>query len=132
AVVWLLLAQASPGQTPACAASVDAASPIQRIGAFTNMRFTEEHAYGYTLYLWRSSSCVFGLLLSSQGLAGDTPTGLLERVRYDGKTGALSFRAKLTLGSFSNREYREVPSRDVFEVSGVLTQSALRGSVRHT
>ena len=56
---------------------------IVKIGAFSNMRYDAEHAFGYTAQLWREQNRIFGFLLSSQGLMGDTPTGLLEDVRYE-------------------------------------------------
>ena len=132
AVLWILLAQPPVDRVPACAMPVDAAAPIQKVGVFSNIRYTEEHAYGYSVELWKTPGCVFGLFLSAYGLAGDTPTGLLERVIFDEKTGALSFRARLTTGSFSNREHSNVPSRDIFEFSGTLAASALSGSVRRS
>jgi hypothetical protein len=57
-------------------------NPIVTIGAFTNMRYDGEHAHGYTAELWRERDRIFGFFLSSPGLAGDTPTGLLD-VRFD-------------------------------------------------
>jgi hypothetical protein len=47
---------------------------IHPLGAFSNMRFTEEHAYGYRVDLWWAGPCRFGLFEASEGLSGDTPT----------------------------------------------------------
>src|ERR1700719_513521 len=80
------------------AAFAQAPRPITFVGEFSNMRYTEEHAYGYSVQLWREGSAVFGLLLASEGLAGDTPAGLLEDLKYDPRAGKLSFQAKLTMG----------------------------------
>ncbi len=68
------------------------------VGSFSNMRYTEEHQYGDEIDLWRSGNQIFGHFLHSAGLAGDTPTGLIEDVKYDPKNGNLSFKAKLTMG----------------------------------
>jgi hypothetical protein len=116
---------------PNSASSATNQSPnsIIRIGAFSNMRYTAEHAYGYKAELWREQNRIFGFFLSSQGLIGDTPTGLLEDVRYDPRTGQLSFRTRLTTGSFSNRQFNMVPSRDVFQFRGVLKGKQLRGTL---
>jgi hypothetical protein len=93
------------------------------------MRYTDEHAYGYTAELWREQNRIFGFFLSSQGLMGDTPTGLLEDVRYDPRTGELTFQARLTTGLFSNREFHMVPSRDFFRFKGTLQGRHMIGTL---
>jgi hypothetical protein len=107
-------------------------NPIVKIGAFTNMRYNSEHAYGYTAELWRERDRIFGFFLSSQGLAGDTPTGLLEDVSFDPRTGELAFQARLTTGLFSNRQFHMVPSRDVFRFRGVLRKDQIIGNLEIT
>ena len=109
-------------------AQIAAAARIAEVGAFSNMRFTEEHAYGYTVMLWRAGKCIFGLFESSEGLAGDTPVGELRDVRYDGKKGTLSFSAKLTTGLASVEGGFE-PSRDRFTFDGRLRATRLEGNV---
>jgi len=106
--------------------------PITAVGTYMDMRFTEEHAYGYSVELWRQGDTLFGFLLYSEGLAGDTPTGMLEDVSYDPKSGSLSFSARLTIGLFSNREYHGVPSRDVFRFKGRLTKGRLKGEMERS
>src|SRR5689334_24629497 len=64
--------------------------PIRAIGEFSNMRYTEDHAYGYEVELWRDRDAVIGLLFVSEGLQGDTPTGVLKNVRFNSRTGAMS------------------------------------------
>jgi hypothetical protein len=105
---------------------------IVAIGAFTNMKYDEEHAYGYTAQLWREQDRIFGFFLSSQGLMGDTPTGLLEDVRFDSSSGKISFRARLTTGLFSNRQFHNVPSRDIFRFTGFLKKGRLVGTLEIT
>jgi len=96
-------------------------------GEFSNMRYTEEHAYGYSVQLWREGASVFGLFLASQGLAGDTPTGLLDDLKYDARSGKLSFRTKLTMGT----DARQEPTHDLFEFDGTLTAQAVSGVLKH-
>ena len=103
--------------------------PIVKVGAFSSMRYTAEHAYGYTAELWREQNRIFGFFLSSQGLIGDTPTGLLEDVRYDPRTGEITFQARLTTGLFSNREFHMVPSRDVYRFKGMLKGRHIIGTL---
>lgn len=103
---------------------------IQVIGSFSDMRYTEEHAYGRTVELWRAGACVFGLLEVSEGLAGDTPAGELIEVRYDPGSGALSFAAKLTTGMTQVSGSQEwVPSRDLFRFTGRLRGKLLSGKL---
>ena len=87
--------------------------PVRAIGEFSNMRYTEEHAYGYAVELWRDGDSAIGLLLVAEGLQGDTPTGTLDNVRFDARTGALSFTAKLTIGVAILPGGRQEPSRDL-------------------
>jgi hypothetical protein len=112
----------------ALAARAQTPRPIVSLGEFSNMRYTEEHAYGYSVQLWREGETVFGFFLASEGLAGDTPTGLLDSVKFDSKTGRLSFRAKLTMGI----DARQQPSRDLFEFDGRLGRASLNGSLKHS
>src|SRR5437879_10467002 len=94
--------------------------PIRAIGEFSDMRYTEEHAYGYAVELWRDGDSVIGLLLVSEGLQGDTPTGILENIRFDSRTGALSFTVKLATGATILSGGGQEPSRNLFEFSGTL------------
>ena len=105
---------------------------IDLVGEYTDMRYTEEHAYGYTVELWRSGPCLFGLFLASAGLAGDTPTGRIEDLKFDPRTGAIAFVARLTLGRLTAKGLDNVESRDLYRFTGKLNKNALRGTVRHT
>jgi hypothetical protein len=106
-------------------------APISEIGAFSNMRFTAEHAYGETVLLWRSGNCVFGLFESAQGLQGDTPIGELQDVTYNLHTGGLRFSAKLTTGIIAGPSTPLQPSRDLFIFDGTLTTARLTGGLIH-
>jgi hypothetical protein len=112
--------------------SIPPAAKIVEVGAFTNTRYTDEHAYGYTVMLWRAGDCLFGLFESSSGLAGDAPIGAIQNVKYDGKTGTLSFVAKLTTGmvSFAGSNHAQ-PARDMFTFEGELQRTQLAGVVTH-
>jgi hypothetical protein len=105
---------------------------VKKLGVFTNMRFTAEHQYGYSVELWQEKNRVFGLFLSSEGLIGDTPTGLLEDAALDSKTGRLTFRARLSMGMTFDKNNKEVPTRDVFQFEGVLKNRHLIGTLTHT
>lgn len=93
------------------------------------MRFTEEHAYGVSVWLWQQQNSVFGLLDVAEGLQGDTPTGLLEDVRFDAVSSRMSFKAKLTVGLHYCSQHQAVPSRDLFEFRGQLKHGSLVGEL---
>ena len=100
---------------------------VSVVGRFTNMRYTDEHAYGYAVELWRHENAMLGLFLASEGLQGDTPAGLLEKVSFSTKTGAISFEVKLSTGVVYSKEHDGVPSRDLFRFRGVLRGQRLSG-----
>jgi hypothetical protein len=125
---FLVLALALMSPIQASCRTIPDTARIQSIGRFSDMRYTEEHAYGHAVTLWRAGGCVFGLFESSEGLAGDTPTGLLTDVRYNPSGGALSFAAKLTTGMTNMAgSSAPVPSRDLFGFTGRLGNTALEG-----
>ncbi|HEV8613971.1 MAG TPA: hypothetical protein VGU22_00625 [Methylomirabilota bacterium] len=98
------------------------------LGEFSDMRFTAEHQYGETVQLYREAGAVFGLFMHAAGLAGDTPMGLLEDVRFDPTTGTLSFSARLTMG-VQYAPTGNVPSRDLFRFDGRLRGDTLTGTL---
>ncbi|MCI0614237.1 hypothetical protein L0244_14720 [bacterium] len=63
-------------------------------------------------------------------MMGDTPTGRLENLIFDPKTGRLSFTTRLTLGSHFCSEHDGAPSRDVFEFEGVFSREAITGTLK--
>lgn len=133
-VTFALLAAVSlQGTSPSIAcATIAPTAPISEIGAFSNMRYTAEHAYGEIVLLWRSGNCIFGLFESAQGLAGDTPIGELQDVTHNPNTGALRFSAKLTIGIVAGpASTTPEPSRDLFKFDGTLGPSRLIGGLIH-
>jgi hypothetical protein len=117
-----------------CAQSLKNDSPVATAGAFSNMRYTEEHAYGYIVELWRADDCLFGFFFSSSGLMGDTPVGRIENVSYDKATGRISFEARLTMGVIPASTAPSspwVPSQDAYKFSGILGKDSLDGTLSH-
>lgn len=117
-------------------AAAPAAAAVETVGIYSNVRIShseDPHAYGYEVELYRENGQLFGLFYSAQGLAGDTPRGRLQDLRYDAASGKLSFRAKLTVGREYSRESGDDgrPSRDLFEFDGRLSAKALSGEVVH-
>jgi hypothetical protein len=106
--------------------------PVKVFGTYMRIKSNGEHAYGYDVELWQQGAQIYGLISAHDGLIGDPPTGLLENVKFNPKTKKFSFRAKLTLGMFFNKEYDNVPSRDVFVFEGTLTKTRLAGVLSTT
>jgi len=131
ALLFLYFSPPVAAQPAGCGAIADA-SEILEVGAFSNMRYTEEHAYGYTVMLWRTADCFFGVFESSQGLAGDTPIGELQDLKYDRQTGALSFSAKLTTGVVGvSGSHKFEPSHDLFIFDGSLKANSVTGVITY-
>jgi len=82
--------------------------------------------------LWREGTDLFGLFSYAEGLMGDTPTGLLEDVKYDPASGIIAFRSRLTTGRHFCKVHNNVPSRDVFTFQGKLTNSSLAGVLKRS
>jgi hypothetical protein len=106
-------------------------SPISFMGEFSNVRHTAEHAYGYSVQLWRQGDKILGLFTAASGLAGDVPCGLLEDVRFNPATGALSFTAKLSVASIYLGKGRQEPTHDLFSFNGTLHGAVLAGLLTH-
>ena len=131
-IVTLSGGVASTGRRPVSfqTGSQTSAQRPRFLGEFSNVKYTEEHAYGAAVELWGADSSVFGLFDFAEGLQGDTPTGLLDDVEFDPGSRRLSFKAKLSLGlHYCARHPKGVPSRDLFEFSGKLTQERLAGTL---
>ena len=125
ALVLTLLA-AQPGR------SSGESQRFTTIGSFSNMRFTEEHQYGAEIQLWKEGGELLGLFSFSEGLIGDTPTGLLEHTKYDPRTGIFSFEARLTTGQHFCTLHKDVPSRDVFSFRGKLSRGSVSGVLKRS
>jgi hypothetical protein len=105
--------------------------PVSFMGEFSNVRHTAEHAYGYSVQLWREGDKIFGLFTAASGLAGDVPCGLLEDVRFNPVTGTFSFTAKLSVATIYLGKGRQEPTRDLFSFNGTLHGAVLAGSLTH-
>jgi len=97
------------------------------MGYFVNVTQKGEHAYGYSLQLWRHDNEIVGLFSSTQGLAGDPPTGVLQDVRFDHHSGDLSFQTKLSAGRVYTKEHTGVSSGEVYKFKGNLSRNRIVG-----
>ncbi len=129
--VWPLGIRINSGAVVVPALIVSVALLLQQtavrfVGTYSNVVYTAEHEYGYTAELWREQGHLQGLLFVSAGLQGDKPAGRLENIREE--LGRLSFRAKLSVG-WSQVNGKDVPARNLFTFSGVLSAGELRGVI---
>ncbi|HEY4356512.1 MAG TPA: hypothetical protein VGN16_12245 [Acidobacteriaceae bacterium] len=110
-----------------CARAVAQMNPV---GRFADMRETGEHCSGYSLELWKLDGRLYGLFHACAGLAGDTPTGVLENVAFDETRHTLKFEAKLTMGS-DFHQGAQTPSKDMFTFEGTLDAAEVSGNLKH-
>jgi len=102
------------------------------IGSFSNVRVTQEHQYGSEIQFWEEGTDLMGFFSHSEGLMGDTPTGLLENIAYDRKTGKISFTARLTMGQHFCKIHQNVPSQDLFSFQGKISSSSISGVLKRS
>lgn len=105
---------------------------IEVLGAFSGVKHAHGDAFGYAVRLWKEGDQIFGLFLVYTGAPYDPPTGILEDVKFDPRTGRLSFFTRASTGLTYSQEHRGVPARDRFKFEGVLTRRQLRGNLSHT
>ena len=85
-------------------------------GAFSNIRTTPEHAYGYVVQMWRIGPRLVGFFKFTEGQQSDFDTGTLDNVEYDAATG------KLTFDSY-DRQFRFIGILREKELTGKLTRA---------
>lgn len=94
--------------------------PVKVVGDFTNVESNGEHEWGYSVQLWKQGDKIYGLFSggSSSRLIGDPPTGILENLFFDTKTGKISFTAILPYY--------------VYKFDGILMEKKLMGKILNT
>lgn len=103
----------------------------QYVGTFSNMKYSEESAIGEEIELWKDKNGFFyGFFYQSEGIIGDTPTGILENISYDPKEKSFSFTAKLTTGSIFISDKQE-DAKDLFQFKGILKKNQITGNLTH-
>ncbi len=100
--------------------------PIEFVGKFSNMTYSQEHQGGEDVYLWREQNELFGYMEYSLGGAlGDYTTARLENVRFDAATNRLSFQAR-------NPLYDEKGNviRSLFVFDGFIRPNEIEGTLK--
>ncbi len=106
---------------------------VSAIGMFMDGKSDDDHALGYDVKLWKQGDKIYGLINAHLGLMNDPPAGILENVKFDKKTGKLSFAAKLSLDFTSGKKENErIPTHDLFEFNGILSKKSLAGKLKIT
>ena len=111
-----------------------AASDPPPIGAWSNVQVSkgdDPHASGIEVEIRKHNGELVGFLLEYVGPVADPPVGKLESIRFDEKTGTLSFTSKLSVGVVPAAAGNAwVPSRNLYEFKGVIGNGAVKGSLR--
>ena len=105
--------------------------PIAAVGTFFNPRYAEDRTAGYTVQLWRQGDIALGLI-SVEALSGDGPIGMLTNIKFEERTGKLSFEAKLSLGMRLLAGNSQQASRDLFRFRGTVVKDILSGNLTHS
>jgi hypothetical protein len=127
-ILVLACGVATAAQTTRSNAS-KAATSVAVLGNFESIKHFTEDALGYRLQLWREGKQIFGLLSIYTGAPYDPPTGMLEDVQFDPRTGQFSFSARLST-AFTRDGEKWVPTRDGFTFKGVLGRNEVSGTLR--
>src|SRR6266852_5122160 len=92
-------------------------SQVRVVGEFLSVKHVRSagDTFGYSLQLWRYGDKLVGLFQNYVGPDGDPPTEMIEDVKFNPRTRALSFRAELTTGISFGPDRKGVPSKQLFE-----------------
>jgi hypothetical protein len=104
-----------------------------RLGTWSSVSIGkgEDHASGIEIELWRKGGQVFGFMSEHNGPAADPPVGKLESIRWDEKSGAISFTSKLSVGVDPAPEGGAwVPSKNLYEFNGTIGKKGITGTLR--
>lgn len=109
---------------------------VEVLGSFSSDRTWkgkgEALAQDLECVLYRQGGRVFGLLYCRRGRDENPPRGRLFDVEYNPANGALSFKAKLTLGEEpdpTSATGKVRPTKDLFVFEGHLTTKRLHGTL---
>jgi hypothetical protein len=70
------------------------AATVEHLGAYAQLRQTDEHVYGYVLQLWRDETGIVGLWSIASGEPADFPTVRVDDLRWDAASGVIRFTVK--------------------------------------
>src|SRR5579864_9123254 len=122
-VLALLLAAGAAGAAFASQASKQDSDPVTAIGSFAAGGLGESHTFGYEAQLWRAGDRVVGFFIVSSGTGREPPAGVLDRVRYNAKSGEIEFDTQLP---------RNGERCQHFHFAGHLSPSELVGTLEWT
>lgn len=104
------------------------------VSAWSNVQVSkgeDPHASGIEVELWKHNAEFFGFLSEYVGPVADPPVGKLESIRFDEKTGKISFTSKLSVGVVAAAAGNTwVPSKNLYEFNGVIGKNGMTGTLR--
>lgn len=111
-----------------------AASSPPPIGAWSSVKLTlgdDPHASGLEVEIREHDGELVGFLSEYVGPTADPPVGKLQSLRFDEKTGFITFTAKFSVGVVPAEAGNSwLPSRNVYEFKGAIVKSGLTGTLR--
>ena len=101
---------------------------------WSNSEVTEgedPHAFGSNVELWKHNGKDVGFFSEFVGPGFDPPSGKLDSIQFDEKSGRLSFTTKLSVGVVHSTTANEwVPTKNLYEFTGVGDSDAMTGLLR--
>ena len=115
------------------ASEASARDGFEHYGAWSNVEVSQSedpHASGFELTLWQYQGKLMGYLSQYVGPVADPPLSEIENLTLDGKTGHISFRAKMSIGMVhSRKEGTWVPSKDLYFFKGIMSDDRIEGTL---
>lgn len=116
------------------AVSALSAAPSPPAGAWSNVKIStgdDPHASGIEVEIREHDGALVGFLAEYVGPVADPPVGKLESIRFDEKTGFITFTSKLSVGvAPAAAGGAWVPSKNAYEFKGAIGKTGLTGTLR--
>ena len=128
----LVLSIAAGAQGSARAQSGGAGSSL--VGAWSNVQVSkgeDPHASGVEVEIRQKQGELVGFCSEYVGPVADPPVGKLESIRFDEKTGQISFTSKLSVGVVPAPQGNTwMPSKNLYEFKGEIGKAGMTGMLR--
>jgi hypothetical protein len=113
---------------------LDSKLSAEHLYVWSNSEVTEgedPHAFGFNVELWKHNGKDVGFFSEFVGPGFDPPSGQLDSIQFDEKSGRLSFTTKLSVGVVHSTTANEwVPAKNLYEFTGVVDSGAMTGLLR--
>jgi hypothetical protein len=111
-----------------------ASSGSSLVGAWSNVQVSkgeDPHASGVEVEIRQKRGELVGFCSEYVGPVADPPVGKLESIRFDEKTGQISFTSKLSVGVVPAPQGNTwMPSKNLYEFKGEIGKAGMTGMLR--